>query len=93
LAKVANLGISFEDRAMKTMTAAKAKNNFGQLLDSAQREPVVITKNDRPVGILMSIEDFEDKIWAERAEQAHKEGYIGHDESMALINSLLAAKD
>jgi prevent-host-death family protein len=78
---------------MKTFTAAKAKNNFGQLLDTAQREPVVITKNDRPVGILMSMQDFEDKLWAERAEAAHREGYLGHEDSMALIDGLLAAKD
>ena len=31
---------------MKTMTAAQAKNSFGQFLDAAQREPVVVTKND-----------------------------------------------
>jgi prevent-host-death family protein len=75
---------------MKTFTAAKAKNNFGLLLDTAQREPVVITKNDRPVGVLLSLQDFEDRIWAERAEEAHKEGYLGPDESEAFVNALIA---
>jgi prevent-host-death family protein len=78
---------------MKTITAAKAKNNFGQFLDMAQREPVIVTKNDRPVGIFMSFQDFEDRIWAERAGEAHKEGYISAEESMKLIDSLLAAED
>lgn len=42
---------------MKTITARDARTRFGELLDSMQREPVVITKNNRPVGIMISIED------------------------------------
>jgi prevent-host-death family protein len=42
---------------MKTIHARDAKTRFGELLDSMQREPVVITKNNRPVGIMISIED------------------------------------
>ena len=40
---------------MKTITAAAAKNAFGKFLDMARREPVVVTKNDRPVGVFLSI--------------------------------------
>lgn len=39
------------------MTARDAKTRFGELLDTMQREPVVITKNNRPVGIMISMED------------------------------------
>ncbi|MCU0884297.1 MAG: type II toxin-antitoxin system Phd/YefM family antitoxin [Beijerinckiaceae bacterium] len=78
---------------MKTITAAKAKNNFGQFLDMAQREPVIVTKNDRPVGIFMSFQDFEDRIWAERADEAHRQGYIGVEESEALLQQMLKASD
>ncbi len=42
---------------MKVMSAREAKNHFGEFLDAARREPVVVTKNDRPVGIMISIED------------------------------------
>lgn len=42
---------------MKTMTAKEAKNSFGVFLDSAQREPVVVTKRDRPVGVMFSMND------------------------------------
>lgn len=45
---------------MKTMTAADAKNSFGKLLDATQREPVVITKNDRPVAVTLSMTDLMD---------------------------------
>lgn len=41
---------------MKVMSARDAKNMFGEFLDAALREPVV-TRNDRPVGIMISIED------------------------------------
>jgi len=47
---------------MKTMTARDAKNRFGEFLDLARREPVVVTKNDRPVGIMISIEDAADTL-------------------------------
>lgn len=47
---------------MKTISAREAKNRFGELLDTMQREPVVVTKNNRPVGILISIEDAADTL-------------------------------
>ncbi|MDP1605386.1 MAG: type II toxin-antitoxin system prevent-host-death family antitoxin [Rhodocyclaceae bacterium] len=47
---------------MKTMTARDAKNHFGEFLDAARREPVVVTKNDRPIGIMISIEDAADTL-------------------------------
>lgn len=50
---------------MKVMTARDAKNHFGEFLDSARREPVVVTKNDRPVGIMISIEDAKDTLLAD----------------------------
>ena len=45
---------------MKTMTALEAKNGFGKLLDASQREPVMVTKNSRPVAALLSIGDIEE---------------------------------
>lgn len=41
------------------MTAADAKNSFGEFLDSVQREPVVVTKKNRPVGMMLSMQDVE----------------------------------
>jgi len=78
---------------MKTMTAVDAKTRFGQFLDAAQREPVVVTKKNRPVGVFFSITDIEDTIWGEEAKAAHAEGYIGHEASSRLLSSLLHAKD
>ncbi|HEY6177928.1 MAG TPA: type II toxin-antitoxin system Phd/YefM family antitoxin [Kofleriaceae bacterium] len=43
-----------------SVTASEAKNQFGQLLETALRDgAVVITKHDMPKAILMSIEELE----------------------------------
>jgi hypothetical protein len=44
---------------MKTISAKEVKNAFGAFLDSAQRESIMITKHDRPVGIFFSMLDVE----------------------------------
>ena len=43
---------------MRSITALEAKNAFGQLLEAAQREPVIVTKNSRPVAALFSVQDI-----------------------------------
>ena len=43
---------------MKAMTAADAKNSFGSFLDAVQHEPVVVTKQNRPVGVMLSMQDI-----------------------------------
>jgi prevent-host-death family protein len=44
---------------MKEITAREAKNRFGQLLDAAQRSPVSVTKNGRPVTVMLSTELYD----------------------------------
>lgn len=43
---------------MRTFTAADAKNRFGELLDTARREPVRIEKHGRAVAVMVSEEDY-----------------------------------
>lgn len=45
---------------MKTMTASVASKEFGRFLDTAQREPVIVTKKSRPVAVTVSIQDWEE---------------------------------
>ncbi len=73
------------------MTAANAKTHFGKFLDTAQREPVILTKKNRPVGVMFSMQDIEDTIWGEKARKAHAEGYLNSDESDALLNKFRSA--
>jgi prevent-host-death family protein len=44
---------------MKKITATDAKNRLGAILDDAQREPVVIQRQERDVAVVMSIAEFE----------------------------------
>ncbi|CAB9543618.1 hypothetical protein BROOK1789C_1080 [Bathymodiolus brooksi thiotrophic gill symbiont] len=43
---------------MKTITSKEAQNSFGAFLDSAQREPVMVTRRNRPVGVMLSMENL-----------------------------------
>lgn len=61
---------------MQTLAANEAKTNFGQLLIQAQQAPVQISKNGKPVAVIMSTETFESienlklQILKNRVEQA-----------------------
>ena len=84
-----------------SMAAKDAKNRFGQLLDNAQRAPVTIAKNGRPVAVVLGgvdYEDFkrfqemEDRIWGERALKAEREGnWLGPKKSEAFLKKMLNA--
>ncbi len=58
--------------------AKEAKNRFGELLDSVQRRPVIITKKGRPVAKMIAFidqkrfEEVEDEIWAEKVRKVMK---------------------
>ena len=54
---------------MKTLTSVEAQNHFGELLDTAQREPVTITRRGRPVAVVLSPQDAAD-VLAERQRRA-----------------------
>lgn len=47
---------------MRTVTSVEAQNRFGELLDSAQREPITITRRGRPVAFVLSPEDMKDLL-------------------------------
>jgi antitoxin Phd len=44
---------------MKEISARQAKNQFGQLLESAQLAPVRVTRRGRSAGVLMSEEQYQ----------------------------------
>lgn len=45
---------------MLTVTSVEAQNSFGKLLDSAQREPVVVTRHGRPAAFIVSPQDMDE---------------------------------
>lgn len=44
--------------SMKTMSSREAQNAFGNFLDTAQREPVMVTRRNRPVGVMLSMDNL-----------------------------------
>jgi antitoxin Phd len=44
---------------LKTVAATDAKNRLGALLDEAQREPIVIRRQDRDIAVVLSMADYE----------------------------------
>ena len=44
---------------MKRVPATEAKNRLGAILDDAQRQPVVIRRQDRDIAVVLSIADYE----------------------------------
>jgi prevent-host-death family protein len=44
---------------MKSVAATDAKNRLGAILDEAQREPVVIRRQDREIAVVLSMADYE----------------------------------
>jgi prevent-host-death family protein len=44
---------------LKTVPATEAKNRLGAILDDAQREPIVISRQERDIAVVLSMADYE----------------------------------
>jgi prevent-host-death family protein len=54
--------------AMRRISATEAKQRLAAVLDAAQREPVVIRRQNRDVAVVLSMEDYERMRGANIAE-------------------------
>ena len=84
MANLTNLAISvglvLMGEFMKTVKSTAAKNNFGEILTTSQREPVIIEKNGKNVSVVISYAEFKnyqktvvsDRYWGEKADKATK---------------------
>lgn len=57
---------------MTRLSASKAKTHFGSLLDQAQREPVTIEKQGRPVAVILSYEAYNQQVGSIPSEAEKK---------------------
>ena len=84
---------------MRTESATDAKNKFGEVMDAALREPVVIQRSGRNAVVMMAYEDYEallaqvDGQWGLGATKSKEEGFIGATKSKQLLDRLLNAED
>lgn len=44
---------------VRTVAATEAKNRLGAILDEAQREPIVISRQGRDIAVVLSMADYE----------------------------------
>ena len=51
---------------MVTVTSVEAQNRFGQLIDSAQREIITVTRHGRTAAFIVSPRDMEELMAARR---------------------------
>lgn len=72
---------------MKTMSSVEAQNNFGVLLDSAQREPVTITRRGRPVAFLLSPQEYDALIHGVETAESQKLRGAAHEALSAFRGS------
>lgn len=80
---------------MKVINAKEVQNNFGNLMNSAIKAPVVINKYGKPFSVLMSYEAYEylskleDFYWVLQAEQAKKNGMLTQKETEEFLSKIL----
>jgi prevent-host-death family protein len=78
---------------MHTATSTDVKNHFGEYLEQAREEPVLVSRTGRPVAVLMSWKDYErlsaleDSYWGLKAQQAEKSGFIDPAKSRAFLET------
>ena len=78
---------------MKTATAAKIAAQFNEFLDASQEQPVLVTRNGKPVAVLLAVHDKAEaeqlalgrlrslrSVFEEAHEQIQKEGAIPHEQ-------------
>ena len=66
---------------MKAIAAKEAKNHFGEMLDTVQREPLTIEKHGRAVAVVMSAQDYQQmKLERLRAKLAVGEAQLDRGE-------------
>ncbi len=64
---------------MLTMTSVEAQNRFGQLLDAAQREPIIITRHGRTAAYIVSPQDMDELTQSREKRSAEAAAPTGID--------------
>ena len=78
---------------MKTVSAAKMAAQFNDYLEASREQPVLVTRNGKPVAVLLAVQDKAEaeqlalgrlrslrSIFEEAHEQIEKGGGIPHDQ-------------
>ncbi|MDC9616292.1 type II toxin-antitoxin system Phd/YefM family antitoxin [Xenorhabdus khoisanae] len=84
---------------MDALSANEAKTQFGDLLLKAQRAPIQINKNGKPVAVVISMDEYESietlrlKLLQSRAAQARVDIKTGNTlDGEAFFNELISGQ-
>jgi prevent-host-death family protein len=76
---------------MTSVTATEAKARFGEYMEMARHEPVVVSKTGRRYIVMISAEEhdrlrmLDDAYWAARAAEAEAGGYVGAEAAAGML--------
>lgn len=76
---------------MITVTSVEAQNRFGQLLDTVQREPVVITRHGRATAFMVSPQDMQDLQALQTARRQRSTAVAEFEAAFAKSDAQLAS--
>jgi prevent-host-death family protein len=77
---------------MTVVSATEAKNRFGECMEKAQHEPVLVEKQGRGCVVILSTREYErlqaaeDRTWGELARAAEAGGYLSAAETLAYLS-------
>ncbi|MFA6312555.1 MAG: type II toxin-antitoxin system prevent-host-death family antitoxin [Sterolibacterium sp.] len=80
---------------MITIGATDAKQHFGEYLNAALYQPVMVQKSGKSVAVILSAAEYERLVAIEDAQivhevrQAEERGYLGAEGSAKLIGELM----
>lgn len=83
---------------MRAVSATKAKQSFAEVLDTAQREPVVIRRHKRDIAVLVSPQEYE-RIHRQKVAELNRfadrisEQAAARGMNEAVLEQLLADED
>ena len=81
---------------MYTLSVAETKTTLSEQLRNIDDTPVRITKNGKPVAVIISdvryreMKKIEDLLYAKMAEMASEEGFLSSDESEDLHSEIMS---
>ena len=90
---------------MKTASAAKIAAQFHEYLEASRKQPVLVTRNGKPVAVLLAVQDKAEaeqlasgrlrslrSVFEEAHEQIEKGGGIPHDQFWREVKQTRRAK-
>lgn len=80
------------------VTASVAKQKFGQIIDAARIQPVIIEKSGKETVVVISIERYkelqavEDVYWIAQAEEGVLSGFMGPEKTAQFLKERMNGK-